>query len=162
MTKVLTILFIDVIFFILLCFTLIMPQLKSLHFLQAKEKMLKQNYALTYSKVQQLTLLKQQLDKLDKINNKTKAFIFKRQSIVVHAIADTAKQFNVQVEAIRFKEKYRIGELCLHPVLVDLAGDYGNLQAFATVLLGQFLFKELQLTKKQNNYFGSFNLVLIS
>lgn len=162
MTKTLMILFIDIIFFILLCFVLIMPQVKSLHFLRVKEETLKQNYAQSYREVQQLTLLKQQLSKLDKINDKAKTFVFKQQSTVMHAIADIAQQFNIQVESIKFKEKYQIGKLYLYPILINFDGNHEDLQAFTAVLLEHFLLTGVQLTRKQNNYFGSFNLVLIA
>jgi Tfp pilus assembly protein PilO len=139
-----------------------MPQVKSLHFLRVKEETLKQNYVQSYRKVQQLTLLKQQLSKLNNINDKTKVFVFKQQSVVIRIIADIAQQFNVQVESIKFKEKYYIGKLCLCPILVNINGNYENLQVFTAVLLERFLLTGFQLARKQSNYFGCFNLVLIT
>ncbi|MGD9152534.1 MAG: type 4a pilus biogenesis protein PilO [Gammaproteobacteria bacterium] len=162
MAKTLIILFVDILFFILLYFLLIMPRLESLHFMRAKEERLKQSYVQSYRKVQQLTLLKQQLGKLDKINNKAKTFVFRRQSIVMHTIADIAQQFNIQVESIKFKEKYQIGKLCLYPILINFDGNHEDLQAFTAVLSEHFLLTGVQLTRKQNNYFGCLNLVLIA
>ena len=158
MTKILILLSVNILFFILLCFVLIMPQLEPLHFMRAKENKLKQNYLLTYRKIRQVTLLKQQLRKLNKINNKAEVYIFKQQSGVIHAVNEIAQQFNIQIKSIQFKDKYQFGQLSLCPILIGLTGGYENLQAFTFVLLKQFLLTGFRLSKKQNNYFGSYNL----
>ena len=68
----------------------------------------------------------------------------------------------IQVQSIRFNPKYQIGQLNLRPILVNLTGNYSNLQTLIAALLSQFLLVEFQLTKEKNDYHSNLKLVLIA